>query len=276
MSTLRSRSGRAALALCAALALPLFASTALAQGKGLGTIQPPNVGGASGALVGFGKGQLELPVVTDDGRLYGVLADPDGRALFHIDAQLTGCMPALTFDDPFAYDTGGLYGKVRKLVDADPVVQPEAALYELEGTWALATDTHGIFSAVAYRQLDSGRRFVAGKVYGEFDLAAPGRLAATIPVGDAAPPTKGVKVPLVDARDRRARERFGDARSAPHKGGGKTPYDDARSKPLGSDPYGDAKSAPHKGGGKSPYGDAGSQPRPKACGNFVLRYVFLR
>lgn len=253
---------------------------------------------AGQALVGYGKGQLSMPVVSKDGRMFGVLADPDCNELFQLEAMLSGCMPNVPFSVD-AYTFGGLYGKIRKLVDANPEFQPRSVLFYVEGTWLLDERAHGSFGAVVYKELDSGRRVVAGKMYGEFSLGTIQSLALTVPVddvavggkavkvpfvdarrltdpyGDAKRPTKGGKVAVDDVRGARAGDALGDAKTAPRKGGGKLPVDDIRKKHV-SDPFGDGKSVPRKGGGKTPFGESADEITEPTLGSFVLRYVFLR
>jgi hypothetical protein len=222
-----------------------------------------------GALVGYGKGRLAMPTLSENGRLFGTLADPNGNELFQIDAMLTGCIPsAPAGTGPYSF--GCIYGAVRKLVDADPLVQPRTILYEVEGTWILQGREGGSFSALAYDVLDSGRRVVAGKIYGEFALPPSGSFAITAPWGGAAP-GKLKKVPFGDARH--LTDPYRDAKR-PTKGGGKVGLDDARTKRV-TDPFRDDKSA-HKGGGKTPVDDAAGNPGDPALGSFMLRYVFVR
>lgn len=297
MSTRRTKSPFLPTTVSGAIALSLFASSVLAADRPppMGARNVPVPGGI--ALVGYGKGRVAMPMVSEDGRMFGTLADADGNELFHIDAMLSGCMPSV----PFGLDSitfGGLYGSVRKLVDADPAFQPRTILYEVDGTWVLEGRDRGSFSAIAYDLLDSGRRVIAGKLYGEFQFAGSGSLGLTVPLDDRAIPGKGSKTPfggvrladpygdakprpgkgggksaVGDVRKVRAGDAFGDGKTAPRKGG-KTVVDDSRSKRV-VDPLGDGKSA-HKGGGKSPVDDAAGRPSDPILGSFVLRYVFVR
>jgi len=274
---------------------------------------PPDPWGAAsvqaGDCLGYGKGEITLPVVGEDGWMNGILVDCEHASQFRLEALLTGCMPAQSVGEK-GYWFGGVYGRVwsfEKLAKQTPFVPAEAS-YALEGTWRVYENGEGSFVAQALEFTATGRLDVAGDLQGKFRVSAGDPLGLTATWSDAFVPTKPTKSRYGDAASQEPAPVFyRDAASAPHKGtggksryggaasqepapvffrdaasaprkdtGGKSRYGDAASQ--GSEPvfYRDAASAPHKGtGGKSRYRDAASQPTlPLMTGCFYLRFRF--
>jgi hypothetical protein len=226
--------------------------------------------------LGYGKGEITLPTIREDGWMSGLLVDCERASQFRLEALLTGCLPAESVGET-GYWFGGLYGRVwsfGKLGEQTPFV-PVVATYALEGTWRVYENGEGSFVAQALEFTATGRLDVAGDLQGKFRVSADDPLGLTATWSDAAVPGKVTKSRYRDAGSQEpAPVLFGDAASVPRKGGGKSPYGEARDKPS-VQPFGDAASAPHKGGGKSRFRDAASEPTlPLMTGSFYLRFRF--
>lgn len=218
--------------------------------------------------LGYGKGELALPMMGKDGRLSGGLVDNDGQHQFRLEALLTGMMPNVGVGGQ-DYMFGGLYGKVWKAGNLRPPVVPSAASYDVEGGWELFGGGKGQFHADALRYSTTGQAYVVGEIYGKFQVSSDGTIGLTATWGTT--PGKTAPRDWSDAGTNWTPPDWSDAASAPHKPRTKVPWSDRASNPPD---YTDAASAPHKPKVKSRYSDAGSRPEVQQVGAFCVRFHF--
>jgi hypothetical protein len=198
--------------------------------------KPPRV-----AYWGYGTGELALPLLSEDGRMSGVLVENDGLVNLELDALLTGCIPATGTGSGNPYWFGGIEGRVLKL-DLSGSVAAVSAVYSIEGTWKLDKHMNGTFEA---RMLDvqaSGRVTAVGTIYGKFRVS---------PIEPLRPGLDECRKDFRDRSDKGANTKLDDALSL--KKGGAWSY-----------------RAAHSG-----FVDVRSRPTP-LVGPFALRFVIYQ
>jgi hypothetical protein len=126
---------------------------------------------------GWGKGSMTLPAGEQPGLLVGVVKQGDELVRYCIEAELTGCIPAVDGSGQAQYWFGGLYGRMQQIVDSPPTPgKDEVPWFRVEGTWTVDKYDRGTIEGQLFGCNEAGTEYVCGVVYACFEVsvAMPG------------------------------------------------------------------------------------------------------